>query len=151
TLQANGHAAQASAGQGDDERAAADSQPPPQRGHDQAGTDFGPNQWLVDELYQRYQSDPGSVDRAWWNFFADYQPSPADPGPVQKAPAAPATPAPAPAPAADGTAPAHPAGPAASSPAAPPAAAAPGTVAPPPGAHEARLRGTAARTAQNMT
>src|SRR5262249_7738917 len=27
----------------------------------------------------------------------------------------------------------------------------PGTVAPPPGAHEARLRGTAARTAQNMT
>src|SRR5229473_7650964 len=39
-----------------------------------AGTDFGPNQWLVDELYQRYQADPGSVDRAWWNFFADYQP-----------------------------------------------------------------------------
>src|SRR5580693_215826 len=38
--------------------------------------DFGPNQWLVDELYQRYQADPGSVDRAWWSFFADYQPSP---------------------------------------------------------------------------
>ena len=42
------------------------------------GTDFGPNQWLVDELYQRYQADPSSVDRAWWNFFADYQPQPAD-------------------------------------------------------------------------
>src|SRR5262249_43387735 len=130
------------------------AQPPPQRGHDQAGTDFGPNQWLVDELYQRYQSDPGSVDRAWWNFFADYQPSPADPGPAQKAPAAP----PAPVPSADGTAPARPAGPAAPSPAAPPAAAAPGvvapppgTVAPPPGAHEARPRGTAAPTAPNMT
>ena len=42
----------------------------------EAGADFGPNQWLVDELYQRYQADPSSVDRAWWNFFADYQPSP---------------------------------------------------------------------------
>jgi 2-oxoglutarate decarboxylase len=42
-----------------------------------ASTDFGPNEWLVDELYQRYQADPGSVDRAWWNFFADYHPQPA--------------------------------------------------------------------------
>ena len=25
------------------------------------GTDFGPNEWLVDELYQRYLADPGSV------------------------------------------------------------------------------------------
>ncbi|MBO0838412.1 MAG: hypothetical protein J2P28_23240, partial [Actinobacteria bacterium] len=29
--------------------------------------DFGPNQWLVDELYQRYLADPGSVDQAWWS------------------------------------------------------------------------------------
>src|SRR6266581_5591101 len=43
-------------------------------------TDFGPNEWLVDELYQRYQADPGSVDRAWWNFFADYRPEPLDGG-----------------------------------------------------------------------
>ena len=161
TTQANGHASQASAGQGDDKRAAADSQPPPQRGHDQAGTDFGPNQWLVDELYQRYQSDPGSVDRAWWNFFADYQPSPVDPGPAQKAPAAPPVLAPA-APARPRTEPRlhpprlhpprrPPRGPGRTAGRAPPAAAAPGTVAPPPGAHEARLRGTAARTAQNMT
>ncbi|HUZ52991.1 MAG TPA: multifunctional oxoglutarate decarboxylase/oxoglutarate dehydrogenase thiamine pyrophosphate-binding subunit/dihydrolipoyllysine-residue succinyltransferase subunit, partial [Streptosporangiaceae bacterium] len=42
------------------------------------GTDFGPNELLVDELYQRYLADPGSVDRAWWNFFADYRPEPAD-------------------------------------------------------------------------
>src|ERR1700691_6569097 len=41
-----------------------------------ARADFGPNQWLVDELYQRYQADPGSVDRAWWSFFADYHPKP---------------------------------------------------------------------------
>jgi multifunctional 2-oxoglutarate metabolism enzyme len=41
-----------------------------------ARADFGPNQWLVDEMYQRYLADPGSVDRAWWSFFADYQPAP---------------------------------------------------------------------------
>lgn len=38
----------------------------------QPPTDFGPNEWLVDELYQRYLSDPNSVDKAWWSFFADY-------------------------------------------------------------------------------
>ncbi|MFD0541173.1 hypothetical protein ACFQY7_52455 [Actinomadura luteofluorescens] len=37
-------------------------------------TDFGANEWLVDELYQKYLDDPNSVDEAWWNFFADYQP-----------------------------------------------------------------------------
>src|SRR5690349_18490936 len=41
---------------------------------DQTTPDFGPNEWLVDELYQKYLEDPNSVDRAWWNFFADYQP-----------------------------------------------------------------------------
>src|SRR5215469_6424859 len=40
-----------------------------------ANADFGANEWLVDELYQRYLADPGSVDRAWWSFFADYRPS----------------------------------------------------------------------------
>ncbi len=55
--------------------AAADaSTPTPKFG---PSTNFGPNEWLVDELYQRYQEDPGSVDRAWWNFFADYTPAPA--------------------------------------------------------------------------
>src|ERR1700722_9492017 len=44
----------------------------------QPGTDFGANEWLVDELYQRYQADPASVDRAWWNFFADYRPEPGE-------------------------------------------------------------------------
>ncbi|GAA3758269.1 multifunctional oxoglutarate decarboxylase/oxoglutarate dehydrogenase thiamine pyrophosphate-binding subunit/dihydrolipoyllysine-residue succinyltransferase subunit [Salinactinospora qingdaonensis] len=36
-------------------------------------SDFGPNEWLVDELYQKYVNDPNSVDKAWWNFFADYK------------------------------------------------------------------------------
>ncbi len=35
---------------------------------------FGPNEWLVDELYQQYLEDKNSVDQAWWAFFADYTP-----------------------------------------------------------------------------
>ncbi len=35
---------------------------------------FGPNEWLVEEMYERYQADPDSVDTAWHDFFADYQP-----------------------------------------------------------------------------
>src|SRR5271163_4414869 len=68
--------------------------------------DFGANEWLVEELYQRYLADPGSVDRAWWSFFADYQPALANgtgPQPVisvarAAASAAPAAPAAPPAP-----------------------------------------------------
>jgi 2-oxoglutarate decarboxylase len=40
--------------------------------------DFGPNEWLVDELYQQYLRDKNSVDQAWWEFFADYRPSDGD-------------------------------------------------------------------------
>lgn len=81
---------------------------------------FGPNEWIVEDMYQKYLSDPASVDPAWHNFFADYKPeaAPAAPAPVAPAPvpvtppvtapppvetaaAAPATPVkPAPAPAA---------------------------------------------------
>src|SRR6516164_7171016 len=128
------------------------------------GTDFGPNEWLVDELYQRYLADPSSVDMAWWNFFADYQPPAGSPvtatavpateptpvateAPAAPAPAAPApaAPAPAAAPAAPGSpaAPATPAAPAAPAKAAGPAAVADGT--------QERLRGAAARTAENMS
>jgi 2-oxoglutarate dehydrogenase E1 component len=39
------------------------------------GGSFGPNEWLVDEMYERYQQDPSSVDKAWWDFFADYTPA----------------------------------------------------------------------------
>jgi 2-oxoglutarate dehydrogenase E1 component len=41
--------------------------------------EFGTNVWLVDEIYQQYLADPNSVDRAWWDFFADYQPGDAPP------------------------------------------------------------------------
>ena len=37
------------------------------------GGSFGPNEWLVQEMYERYQSDPASVDKAWWDFFADFK------------------------------------------------------------------------------
>ena len=34
---------------------------------------FGPNEWLVDEMYQQYLTDPTSVDAAWHEFFDDYR------------------------------------------------------------------------------
>ncbi|MGW3627370.1 multifunctional oxoglutarate decarboxylase/oxoglutarate dehydrogenase thiamine pyrophosphate-binding subunit/dihydrolipoyllysine-residue succinyltransferase subunit [Streptomyces sp. NPDC000880] len=54
---------------------------------------FGANEWLVDEIYQQYLQDPSSVDRAWWDFFADYKPGGANANaagakPVSEAPAA---------------------------------------------------------------
>jgi 2-oxoglutarate decarboxylase len=128
-------------------------------GHD-PGADFGANEWLVEELYQRYLTDPGSVDRAWWSFFADYQPALGNgtgPQPVLTAPAEQAAPA-----VPDRVNPAvrNQAAPAAPAPApqnshapqpqaAPPAAAAPPP--PPEGAEVSRLRGASARTATNMT
>jgi 2-oxoglutarate decarboxylase len=37
--------------------------------------DFGPNTWLVEELYRQYQADPDSVSEVWREFFEDYRPS----------------------------------------------------------------------------
>jgi len=34
---------------------------------------FGPNAWLVDDMYDRFLADPGSVSASWREFFADYQ------------------------------------------------------------------------------
>jgi multifunctional 2-oxoglutarate metabolism enzyme len=101
-----------------------------------AVTEFGPNEWLVDELYQQYLADKNSVDAAWWEFFADYQPADTprgrsstrvDAGPDATdtaAPPAPATAPPANGTAANGTAttpaaPARPTAPARATPAAP--------------------------------
>jgi 2-oxoglutarate decarboxylase len=139
------------------------------------GTDFGPNEWLVDELYQRYLADPSSVAMEWWSFFADYRPPPGSPaapaatatrpaGPAP-GPAAPGSPAPrptgagtaAPGPARAAPAPAGPAAPATAGATAParPAQQADGRPTPGPdaaaaGSSLARLRGAAARTAENM-
>ncbi|PRW63244.1 multifunctional oxoglutarate decarboxylase/oxoglutarate dehydrogenase thiamine pyrophosphate-binding subunit/dihydrolipoyllysine-residue succinyltransferase subunit [Actinopolyspora mortivallis] len=35
---------------------------------------FGPNEWLIEEMYEQYLNDPSSVDSAWHEFFADYRP-----------------------------------------------------------------------------
>ncbi|MGI8815258.1 MAG: 2-oxoglutarate dehydrogenase E1 subunit family protein, partial [Pseudonocardia sp.] len=37
---------------------------------------FGTNEWLVEEMYQRFLNDPATVDAAWHDFFADYRPAP---------------------------------------------------------------------------
>jgi len=36
---------------------------------------FGPNEWLVEEMYQRFLDDPAALDPAWHDFFADYRPT----------------------------------------------------------------------------
>src|SRR5690348_15834334 len=41
--------------------------------HAAGQADFGANEWLVEERCQRDLADPGSLDRAWWSFFARYQ------------------------------------------------------------------------------
>ncbi|CAM5485869.1 multifunctional oxoglutarate decarboxylase/oxoglutarate dehydrogenase thiamine pyrophosphate-binding subunit/dihydrolipoyllysine-residue succinyltransferase subunit [Streptomyces pseudogriseolus] len=144
---------------------------------DQAGKNpaaaFGANEWLVDEIYQQYLQDPNSVDRAWWDFFADYKPgAPATSAPAgdaaagaavtPTAPSRPAAPAQAPAPAAKPAA-----APAAKAPAQAPAPAQPAKQAAPAakpapakkaepageaktGPEQVTLRGPSAAVAKNM-
>ncbi|GIU56848.1 alpha-ketoglutarate decarboxylase [Arthrobacter sp. NicSoilC12] len=100
--------------------------------------EFGGNEWLVDELYERYQQDKNTVDSKWWPLFESFEASDASPAngtsgtatavhpatrelPVVAPAAAPAAPSPA--------APAAPAATAAPAPAAPAAKKAPATVA----------------------
>jgi len=117
----------------------------------QPGSPFGPNDWLVDELYQQYLEDKRQVDPAWWDFFADYTPtdySPIKATAVNKAAAAPIAPpvtppivTPTATPAAQTPAPAQPAPAAAAAPVTPPAPANP---------EAEKLKGPAARVVTNM-
>ena len=67
---------------------------------DQAPSElYGPNAWLVEEMFEKYRSDPGAVSESWREFFADYRPAapvsnaaPA-PAPATSRPAAPPAPA----------------------------------------------------------
>jgi 2-oxoglutarate dehydrogenase E1 component len=125
-------------------------------------TDFGPNEWLVHEIWQQYQTDPASVSPEWREFLSDYQPDPiatAPPsnskpasdsgangtggsnGAVQTAPTPPAAPVAAPAPA-----PAPVPAPAPAKPALAPSAGAPSAAA----EHSTPLKGAAARVVANM-
>jgi 2-oxoglutarate dehydrogenase E1 component len=129
---------------------------------------FGPNEWLVDELYQQYLADKDSVDQAWWDFFKDYRPAESGPAATNGSgtPAAPAAqaapvtdtsggPAPA-APVADGTPAAQQvAQKPAAAPVSPPAEAKnaiPAPTAPPVAAGDdvRTLKGPAARVVSNM-
>jgi 2-oxoglutarate decarboxylase len=40
-----------------------------------SAAEFGPNEWLVEEMYEQFLADPSSVDPAWHDFFADYKPT----------------------------------------------------------------------------
>ena len=44
------------------------------------GLGFGINEWLVDEQYERYLNDPGSVDPTWRELFASPVPAARRPG-----------------------------------------------------------------------
>ncbi len=35
---------------------------------------FGPNAWLVDDMYEQYRQDPTSVSESWREFFENYRP-----------------------------------------------------------------------------
>jgi 2-oxoglutarate decarboxylase len=55
-----------------------------------AGTGaFGPNAWLVEDMYDRYRTDPTSVSESWREFFADYRPAGASAAPPFQAAVAP--------------------------------------------------------------
>jgi multifunctional 2-oxoglutarate metabolism enzyme len=59
-----------------------------------AGGSFGPNAWLVEDMYDRFLADPESVSESWREFFADYRPAPVPaPQPAPPAESAPAAPA----------------------------------------------------------
>ncbi|WP_156742072.1 2-oxoglutarate dehydrogenase E1 subunit family protein, partial [Occultella aeris] len=38
-------------------------------------TNFGGNEWLIDELYAQYREDKSQVDPTWWEFFENYRPA----------------------------------------------------------------------------
>jgi multifunctional 2-oxoglutarate metabolism enzyme len=50
---------------------------------------FGPNAWLVDDMYDRFLADPTSVAESWREFFADYQRSTVPSVATSAAPSAP--------------------------------------------------------------
>ncbi len=48
---------------------------------DENSGEFGANEWLVDEMYERYLVDKNSVDQSWWPILEGYHPV-KDPTPV---------------------------------------------------------------------
>ena len=52
--------------------------------------EFGANEWLVDEMYERYLVDKNSVDKSWWPILENYK-SPRDVADTLVKPAEPAS------------------------------------------------------------
>ncbi|PJJ61658.1 multifunctional oxoglutarate decarboxylase/oxoglutarate dehydrogenase thiamine pyrophosphate-binding subunit/dihydrolipoyllysine-residue succinyltransferase subunit [Compostimonas suwonensis] len=69
---------------------------------DGSSGEFGANEWLVDEMYERYVVDKNSVDQSWWPILENYQPTvtqsstPETPGAPATEPSAPTPSEPAP-------------------------------------------------------
>jgi multifunctional 2-oxoglutarate metabolism enzyme len=63
-------------------------------GTEAATGSFGPNAWLVDDMYDRFLVDPSTVSESWREFFADYRPAPV-PAPQAAPPATSTTSTPA--------------------------------------------------------
>ncbi len=40
---------------------------------------FGPNAWLIDEMFDKFRNDPSSVSSSWQEFFKDYRHIPGSP------------------------------------------------------------------------
>jgi len=99
--------------------------------------DYGPNGWLVEEMRESWQADPGSVPTEWQDFFTGTPEAPPH-GNGHGTPTAPAPAAAPPAPAA------------AAAPAAAPAPAAHQPPAPVAGAATTPLKGASARVVANM-
>ena len=53
---------------------------------DGASGEFGANEWLVDEMYERYKVDKDSVDRSWWPILENYKAPTTDPTPTAAIP-----------------------------------------------------------------
>ncbi|MGH8775985.1 MAG: multifunctional oxoglutarate decarboxylase/oxoglutarate dehydrogenase thiamine pyrophosphate-binding subunit/dihydrolipoyllysine-residue succinyltransferase subunit [Jiangellaceae bacterium] len=125
---------------------------------------FGPNEWLVEEMYESWLEDPSTVDQAWSDFFSDYQARSSPNGLQQGAPrhgrgddvtTAPAQPSstddqPAPVAGVAGTRATAQAPPAKAVPASPPAPPPAPAPAAPPTVEKAPLRGASARVVANM-
>ncbi|RLZ02570.1 hypothetical protein CWC38_10425, partial [Kocuria tytonicola] len=41
----------------------------PDQPHHLIPEEFAGNEWLVDELYEKYRADKSSVDKKWWPIF----------------------------------------------------------------------------------
>ena len=68
-----------------------------------AGGEFGANEWLVDEMYERYRVDKDSVDKSWWPILENYKAPVTDPTPTTSIPVQAPAPAAAPVSAATAT------------------------------------------------